>query len=61
MRADVPAEGFKLTNGRKPRTGSTKLRVQFACGYVCQWEYEASQLRWTDTGCDWDVAAVRRA
>lgn len=61
MRHDVPAPGFKLTNGRKPRTGAAKLRVQFRCGYVCRFEYEAGHLRWTDTGDSFDIVAVRRA
>jgi len=58
---DIPAPGFTLTNGRTPRTGEKPLRVQFANGYVCKWTYTAKQLRFTDTGSDWDVVAVRRA
>ena len=61
MRHDVPAPGFKLTNGRKPRTGGAKLNVQFRCGYVCHFTYTAEQLRWTDTGDSFDVVAVKRA
>lgn len=55
------APGFTPTQGRTPRTGEAKLIVQFRCGYVCKWTYTAKQLRWTDTGDDWDVVAVRRA
>jgi hypothetical protein len=61
MRHDVPAPGFTLTNGRKPRTGGANLHVQFANGYVCRFTYTAEQIRWTDTGSEWDVAAVKRA
>lgn len=55
------ADGFTPTQGRKPRTGERKLRVQFRCGYVDdRHEYTAAQLRWTDTGDSWDVVAVKR-
>ena len=49
------------TNGRKPRTGEKLLRVQFRNGLVSRHTYTAAQLRWTDTGDDWDVIAVGRA
>lgn len=49
------------TNGRKPRTGEMKLRVKYRNGWVSKWEFVASQLRWTDTGDDWDVIEVERA
>lgn len=62
MIADVPAPGFTLTNGRKPRTGEKKLHIQFRCGWVDERnEYTAAQIRWTDTGDDWDAVAVKRA
>lgn len=61
MANDIPAPGFVLTRGRKPRTNGAKLMVQFRCGHVCKYEYTAEQLRWSDTGCGWDVVAVRRA
>lgn len=58
--APIPAPGFTLTEGRMPRTGERKLQVQFRCGYVDgKHSYKASQIRWTDTGHDWDVVAVR--
>ena len=52
---------MKPTQGRKPRTGEAKLRVQFRCGLVSRHAYTAEQLRWNETGCDWDVVAVERA
>lgn len=59
---DVPAPGFKLTRGQTPLTGEAKLRVQFRCGFIDRkHEYSAGQLRWDDTGDDWDVVAVQRA
>lgn len=58
---DIPAAGYSLTHGRTPRTGSAKLKVQFRNGHVDQHEYTASQLRFSDTGCAWDVVAVKRA
>ena len=62
QRHDVPAPGFTLTHGRTPRLKSEKLRVQFRNGYVDRKHtYEVEQLRWGDTGDDWDVAAVARA
>lgn len=48
------------TNGRKPRTGDKLLRVQFRNGQESRHEYTAGQLRWTETGGDWDVVAVAR-
>lgn len=62
-KAPVPiAEGFHATHGREPRTGETKLQVQFRCGYVDDRNtYTAKQLRWTDTGDSYDIIAVRRA
>jgi hypothetical protein len=62
MKRDVPAPGFTLTNGRKPRTGERKLHVQFRCGWVDERnEYTAGQLDWSDRGHGWDVVAVKRA
>lgn len=59
-RHDVPAAGFSLTKGRKPRTGERPLWVQFAGGYVdTKHTYTAAQLRWDHTGSDWDIAAVK--
>lgn len=56
----IPAAGFTLTKGRKPRTGGQKLQIQYRNGMVDKHEYEASQLRFTDTGDSFDVVAVRR-
>lgn len=58
--AEIPAPGYSLTKGRKPRTGSDKLRVQYRNGMIDKHEYTAEQLRWTDTGDSFDVVAVRR-
>jgi len=50
------------TNGRTPKTGEAKLFVRFRCGYEdLKNEYKASQIRWTNTGDDWDAVAVKRA
>lgn len=58
---EVPAPGFTLTHGRKPKTGEARLKVQFANGYIDDRnEYTAGQLRWTIEGHGWDVAAVKR-
>lgn len=46
--------------GRKPRTGEKLLKVRFANGVESRWEYVASQLRWSLTGNDWDIAEVAR-
>jgi hypothetical protein len=44
------------TNGRKPKTGDKRLLVQFRNGQ--SGTYTAAQLRWTDTGSDFDAVAV---
>lgn len=49
------------TNYRKPRTGDTPLRVQWANGSISIHTYVASQLRWTNTGSDFDIIACERA
>lgn len=57
----IPAVGFTLTKGRKPRTGGEKLQVQFANGMVDdKHEYTAEQMRWSDTGDEFDIVAVKR-
>lgn len=48
------------TKGRKPRTGERLLRVRFRNGVESSVGYTANQLRWTDTGDDWDVVACQR-
>jgi hypothetical protein len=60
-RTEIPAPGYSLTKGRKPKTGEAKLMVQYRCGYVDKWPYTSAQLRWDDTGHAWDVVAVRKA
>lgn len=49
------------TNGRKPKTGETKLMVIYRNGYIDRWTYTADQLRWTNTGSAWDISAARKA
>lgn len=49
------------TNGRKPRTGERLLQIRFRNGLESKEAYTAGQMRWTQTGDDWDVVAVRRA
>lgn len=48
---------MKPTLGRKPRTGDKKLRVRFRNGETSRYAYPASALRWTDTGCEFDIIA----
>ena len=52
---------FTPTKGRKPRTGQKKLKVKYRNGYEDRWEYTADQMRWTDTGHDWDIVGVKLA
>lgn len=47
------------TKGRKPRTGDKPLRLRFRNGVESRWTYKAAQIRWTDTGSDWDATEVR--
>jgi hypothetical protein len=49
------------TNYRTPKTGDRPLRVQFRNGYVSRFTYTAKQLRWGNTGHDFDIIAVERA
>lgn len=46
------------TNFRRPRTGEKMLRVEFRNGWLSKHEYTADQLRWSDTGCAWDIVGV---
>lgn len=57
----IPAPGFTMTKGRTPRTGDAALYVQYRNGYVDRFTYSAKQLRFTDTGDDFDVVAVKKA
>jgi hypothetical protein len=49
------------TKWTRPRTGDTPLRVQFRCGLVSRHLYRADQLRWSDTGGEWDIVGVEPA
>lgn len=49
------------TKFRQPRTGDRLLRVQFRNGLVSRWTYTAKQLRWSETGGDFDIIGVERA
>ncbi len=49
------------THFRKPRTGERLLKVMFRNGQESRHEYVAAQLRWTDSGSDWDILKVARA
>lgn len=44
------------TNFRKPRTEAT-VRVQFRNGRTSIHAYTVAQLRWTNSGSDWDAVA----
>ena len=48
---------MKPTNFNKPRT-ERELRVQYRNGQIDNFPRTASQMRWTDTGSDWDIIAV---
>lgn len=45
---------------RKPRTGDKPLMVEFRNG-VIGGPYTSSQIRWSDSGHDFDVVKVARA
>ncbi len=60
MFTDIPAPGFTLTRGRKPKTGQTPLRIQMKNGFVdMRNTYTTDQIRWDDTGSGADIAAVK--
>jgi hypothetical protein len=50
---------WRPTNFRTPRTGDRKLRVLFRNGEESKHSYSAKQLRWSDTGSDFDITHVR--
>lgn len=57
----IPAPGFQKNPGKFPDmlTPDTKLRVQFGNGCIDdKHTYTPSQLRWSNTWHEWDVAAV---
>lgn len=47
---------FQPTNWRPPLTDK-EVRVRFRNGDESKWTYLPRQLRWTDTGSDFDVIA----
>ena len=49
------------THGRKPRTGEKLLHIRFRNGLESRHTYTAAQIRWNDSGCEWDAVAVARA
>ena len=49
------------TKGKEPRFKEQPYYVRFRCGHESNQPYVAKQLRWNDTGCEWDIIAVRRA
>lgn len=56
----VPAPGFEPSRWSMPPTGEMRLRPQYRNGYIDRFTYTARQLRWSDTGSEWDVAAIAR-
>lgn len=52
---------WRETHFRTPRTGEKPLRVKFRNGMESRFEYVARQLRFSDTGHEFDIVAVRRA
>lgn len=58
----IPAPGFHKNPGTYPDKlpPETRLMVQFANGYIDKKHtYKPMQLRWSLTGHEWDVAAVK--
>ena len=49
------------TAWKQPRTGEQLLRVRFRNGRLSIHTYTASQLRWSNSGGEWDVIEVERA
>lgn len=47
------------TNYKTPHTGERQLRLKFRNGDLSKHTYRASQIRWTDTGTDFDVTHYR--
>ncbi len=48
---------MKPTGFRKPRT-EKELRVKYRNELIDDRPRTADQMRWTDTGSDWDIVAV---
>lgn len=62
-RHTIPAPGFEKNPGVLPDNVSpdTMVQVQWACGWIDHHIYAVKQLRWTITGHDFDVGAIRAA
>ena len=52
---------WTATNGKRPRTGEKPLWCKFRNGTVLKEPYRADQVRWTDTGDEFDIVEVARA
>jgi hypothetical protein len=52
---------WRETHFRAPKTGDKPLKVKFRNGMESRFEYVAKQLRWSDSGSDFDIVGVRRA
>ena len=46
--------------GRAPRTSDALLQLRWKSGNVSAHHYTASQVRWSQTGHEFDVAAYRK-
>lgn len=49
------------THGRKPRTGEKPLWIKFRNGRESRFTYTAAQIRWSNSGSEWDAVEVSRA
>lgn len=61
MTHDIPAPGYTLTNGKKPRlSAGTKLLCQIRSGWCDPMAWPVETTRWEHDGSAGDVVAVRR-
>jgi len=49
---------MKATNGKRPRSGERELRVKYRNGMVDDRPRTARQMRWDNSGSDWDIVEV---
>ena len=50
-----------VNKGKSPRNTDIPLGIKFANGWNARQTYTADQLRWTLTGCPWDISNFWRA
>jgi len=45
-----------INKGKPPRDATIPLGIKFAGGWTSKHSFTADQLRWSLTGCPWDIS-----